>query len=79
MEGQNATVSPGTWRNLETYCLIVCREVLLSHDIPVEASNLKSLYDFVVQSNKIKAMSLAITITNYCTNYCKNITPETVS
>ena len=28
MEGQNATVSPGTWRNLETYCLIVCREVL---------------------------------------------------
>ena len=57
MEGQNATVSPGTWRNLETYCLIVCQEVLLSHDIPVETSNLKSLYDFVVQSNKIKAMS----------------------
>ena len=62
MESRNVSITSGTWKSQETYCLIVCREVLLSHDISVEPSNLKLLYNFVAQSNIVNAMSLTITI-----------------
>ena len=62
MESTDVSISSGNWRDLEIYCLIVCREVLLAHDISVEPSNLKSLYNFVAQCDRVKAMSLAITI-----------------
>ena len=52
-------ISSGTWRNLETFC-VVCREVLLSHSISENPGNLKLLYNFVAQSDSVKAMLLPI-------------------
>ena len=62
MEDQKASISSGTWRNLETFCLIVCREVLLSHSISENPGNLKLLYNFVAQSDSVKAMLLPISV-----------------
>ena len=62
MEDQKASISSGTWRNLETFCLIVCREVLLSHSISENPGNLKVLYNFVAQSDSVKAMLLPISV-----------------
>ncbi|CAH3024692.1 unnamed protein product [Porites evermanni] len=62
MEDHKASISSGTWRNLETFCLIVCREVLLSHSISENPGNLKLLYNFVAQSDSVKAMLLPISV-----------------
>ena len=62
MEDQKASISSGTWRNLETFCLIVCREVLLSHSISENPGNFKLLYNFVAQSDRVKAMLLPISV-----------------
>lgn len=62
MEFQNVPVTSGPWRGLETLCLIVCQEVLLSNDISVNSSNLKLLYNFVAEYNSVKALSLIITV-----------------
>ena len=40
----------------------MCRQVLLSHDIPGNPANLKLLYDFVAQSDSVEAMSLLISM-----------------
>ena len=62
MEDQKASISSGTWRNLETFCLIVCREVLLSHSISENPGNFKLLYNFVAQSDSVKAMLPPISV-----------------
>ena len=62
MEDQKASISSGTRRNLETFCLIVCQEVLLSHSISENPGNLKLLYNFVAQSDSVKAMLLPISV-----------------
>ena len=62
MEDQKASISSGTWRNLETFCLIVCWEVLLSHSISENPGNLKLLYNFVAQLDSVKAMLLPISV-----------------
>ena len=46
--GQNAEVDYGPWRNIETLCLMVCRDVLLSQGISINSKNLHDLYDFVL-------------------------------
>ena len=35
------------WRNIETLCLMVCRDVLLSQGLSINSKNLHDLYDFV--------------------------------
>ena len=62
MEDQKASISSRTWRNLETFCLIVCQQVLLSHSISENPRNLKLLYNFVAQSDSVKAMLLPISV-----------------
>ena len=37
----------GPWRNIETLCLMVCRDVLLSQGLSINSKNLHDLYDFV--------------------------------
>ena len=46
--GQNAEVDYRPWRNIETLCLMVCRDVLLSQGISINSKNLHDLYDFVL-------------------------------
>ena len=58
MIGQNAEVDYGPWRNIETPCLMVCRDVLLSQGISINSNNLHDLYDFV--SPAVGDMSLNI-------------------
>ena len=58
MISQNAEVDYGPWRNIETLCLMVCRDVLLSQRISINSKNLHDLYDFV--SPAVVDMSLNI-------------------
>ena len=58
MISQNAEVDYGPWRNIETLCLMVCRDVLLSQGI--NSKNLHDLYDFVAKSPAVVDMSLNI-------------------
>ena len=44
---QDAEVDCGPWRNIETLCLTVCRDVLLSQGLSINSKNLHDLYDFV--------------------------------
>ena len=60
MIGQNAEVDHGPWRNIETLCLMVCRDVLLSQGVSINSKNLHDLYDFVVKSPAVMEMSLNI-------------------
>ena len=60
MESEKAPVNLGPWRVLETICLIVCRDVLVSNTISTNSSNLKALYNYVAHSETVKAMSLAM-------------------
>ena len=60
MLSENVPVESGPWRNLETLCLMVCREVLLGHEVSVNARNLQMLYDFIARSDVVKDMSLLI-------------------
>ena len=50
MISQNAEVDCGPWRNIETLCLMVCRDVLLSQGLSINSKNLRDLYDFVAVS-----------------------------
>lgn len=58
MELENASVDLGPWRVLETLCLIVCRDVLVSNTIDTNSTNLKVLYNYVAESESVKTMSL---------------------
>ena len=60
MESEKAPVDLGPWRVLETLCLIVCRDVLVINTIATNSTNLKVLYNYVAQSESVKAMSLAM-------------------
>ena len=60
MESEKAPVDLGPWRVLETLCLIVCRDVIVTNTIATTSTNLKVLYNYVAQSESVKAMSLAI-------------------
>ena len=60
MESEKVSVHFGPWRVLETLCLIVCRDVLMINTIATTSTNLKDLYNYVAQSESVKAMSLAI-------------------
>ena len=60
MIGQNAEVDHGPWRNIETLCLMVCRDVLLSQGVSINSKYLHDLYDFVVKSPAVMEMSLNI-------------------
>ena len=60
MESENVSFTSGSWKNIEIFCLIICREVLLSHGILGNPSNLRVLYNFVVESNGVKGLSLNI-------------------
>ena len=48
------------WRNIETLCLMVCRDVLLSQGLSINSKNLRDLYDFVAKSPAVMEMSLNI-------------------
>ena len=41
MESENVSFTSGSWKNIEIFCLIICREVLLSHGILGNPSNLR--------------------------------------
>jgi len=60
MESEKAPVDLGSWQVLETICLIICRDVLVVNTIATNSTNLKVLYNYVVQSESVKAMSLAM-------------------
>lgn len=60
MISQNAEVDYGPWRNIETLCLMVCRDVLLSQGISINSKNMHDLYDFVAKSPAVVDMSLNI-------------------
>ena len=60
MESEKAPVDLGPWRVLETLCLIACRDVIVTNTIATTSTNLKVLYNYVAQSESVKAMSLAI-------------------
>jgi len=60
MESEKAPVDLGPWRVLQTICLIVCRDVLVINTIATNSTNLKVLYNYVAQSESVKAMSLAM-------------------
>ena len=47
MIGQYAEVDYEPWRNIETLCFMVCRNVLLSQGISINSKNLHDLYHFV--------------------------------
>lgn len=60
MESEKVSVHFAPWRVLETLCLIVCRDVLMINTIATTSTNLKDLYNYVAQSESVKAMSLAM-------------------
>ena len=60
MEANEVLVDLGPWRNLETLCLIVCRDVLLDNAISTNSTNLKVLYNYVAESESVNSMSLVI-------------------
>ena len=60
MESNEVPVDLGPWRNLETLCLIVCRDVLLDNVISTNSTNLKVLYNYVAESDIVNSMSLVI-------------------
>lgn len=60
MELQGAVIKSGPWRVLETLCLLVCREVLLSSHLPVNSATLAQLYNFVAESHRMREMSIGI-------------------
>ena len=60
MISQNAEVDCGPWRNIETLCLMVCRDVMLSQGLSINSKNLRDLYDFVAKSPAVMEMSLNI-------------------
>ena len=60
MTSNNAPINPGPWTTLETLCLIVCKELLLSSHIAASTSNLSALYKFVADSPNVKTISLNI-------------------
>ena len=60
MESEKVSVNFGPWRVLETLCLIVCRDVLMINTIAPTPTNLKDLYNYIAQSESVKAMSLAM-------------------
>ena len=55
-----ATVKAGQWTELETFCLMVCKELLCSHGVPITSTNLKEMYNFVVKCNNTKNISMMI-------------------
>ena len=57
---ENVPVESGPWRNLETLCLMVCREVLLGHEVSVNARKLQLPYSFIARSDIVKDMSSLI-------------------
>ena len=60
MESEKAPVDLGPWRVLKTLCLIVCQDVFMINTIATNSTNLKVLYNYVAQSESVKAMSLAM-------------------
>lgn len=60
MELENASVDLGPWRVLETLCLKVCQDVLVSKTIHTNSTNLKVLYNYVAESESVKTASLAM-------------------
>ena len=60
MEVNRVPMSTGPWNFLETLCLVVCQEILLSTSIPLNPANLSALYRFVAESNNLQGLSLQI-------------------
>lgn len=60
MELQGATIKSGPWGILDTLCLMVCEEVLLSNHLPVNSVTLAQLYNFVAESHRLSDTSLGI-------------------
>ena len=60
MIGQNTEVDCGPWRNINTFCLMVCWDVLLSQGLSRNSKKVHDLYDFVVKSPTVMGMSLNI-------------------
>ena len=60
MASQNAPVSSGPWRLLETLCLVVCKELLVINKLPRNSLNFSNLYNFIAESEKVKDLSLTI-------------------
>lgn len=58
MKGQNAEVDCGPWRNIETLCLMLCRNVLQSQELSLNSQTLHAVYDFVAKSPAIMDRSL---------------------
>lgn len=53
-------ITSGPWKDLETICLIVCREVLAMTGVERNSRNLGQIYRFVAECNKVNEMGLSI-------------------
>ena len=60
MTSQNVPVTQGPWRLMETLCLIVCKELLVFNELPINSLNVATLYNFVAESDEIEELSLII-------------------
>lgn len=60
MDLQRATIKSESWRVFETFCLLVCQEVILSNYLPVNSATLVQLYNYVAESHTLGEMSLGI-------------------
>ena len=45
---------------METLCLIVCKELLVFNELPINSLNVATLYNFVAESDKLEELSLII-------------------
>ena len=45
---------------METLCLIVCKELLVFNELPINSLNVATLYNFVAESDEIEELSLII-------------------
>ena len=43
---------------METLCLIVCKELLMFNELPINSVNVATLYNFAAESDKLEELSL---------------------
>lgn len=60
MASQGVPITPGPWTELETICLMICQEIIRSHNLDTSFPNIGKLFRFISQSNKVKHMSLCL-------------------
>ena len=58
---QGFTVSSGPWTKLESIFLSVVIEVIYGSGVVLNSKNIAELYNFVVSSDKVKEIGIAIT------------------